>query len=201
MAVVPQERFTQALIMQSCSSFVKGDGSDKPLLIDTISDSAITSVFYQQDHGVAGDAAVLAQTVHFLVRLGLQVDGRRVGLQQRTQVVPDRVLHRGQLRTLGNDGCIEVAKRVAVFLHEPHRLPHKHIRVSPLPLGIIVGEQLADVRHRQSTKQRIRDAMQQDVPITMCHTSPCVWHADAPNDEGVSLLQAMQVEAMAHTEG
>jgi hypothetical protein len=49
----------------------------------------------------------------------------------------------GQLGLLRDDGGVQVAECVAGLLHQAHRLFQEDVAVGTLPLGVVVGEQLA----------------------------------------------------------
>lgn len=51
---------------------------------------------------------------------------------------------------LGDDGGVQVAERVAAFLHEPHRLPDEHVRVGALRTRIatpVKSDEKANVKN------------------------------------------------------
>lgn len=53
----------------------------------------------QQRNSVASYTPLLSNAVHLLVGFGFQVDNRVVRIQQRTQVLPDRLLQRREIRS------------------------------------------------------------------------------------------------------
>ena len=101
---------------------------------------------HEEHDGVARDAAIFAERVHLLVRLRLHVNHILGAPQKLRQVRLDRGLVRADLRSLRDDGAVDVANLVSSLAHQAARFGDEDVGRAPLPLGIVVGEQLTDVR-------------------------------------------------------
>eukprot|EP00955_Chlamydomonas_euryale_P062826 358486-Chlamydomonas_euryale.AAC.18 len=70
----------------------RADGAKCVLWCEAVLRGRHDVVVHQHDDGVACDGALLADAVHLFVRLRLDVDDVRVGIEQPTQVVLDVAL-------------------------------------------------------------------------------------------------------------
>ena len=83
-----------------------------------------------------------------------------------------------------------------------HRFLHKHVARLPLPLGVVVREQLPDVGPAQRPQDRVRDGVQQRVAVRVRDAAAVVRDLDPAQDQlVVALLEAVEVKAVADSEG
>ena len=118
---------------------------------------------------MAAQTTKLADTVHPLVRSGLDVDPSRGGLEQLDDIVLHPRLEVGHLGPLQNQRHVNVADLISVVGHHLVRMLHKFGRIAALPSRIGVLEHLTDIRQRQRTKDAIDDGMIYHISIGMCH--------------------------------
>ena len=162
------------------------------------------SLPHQQHHRVHRHAPPLPQRVHLFMRLGFHVDDARVHpAQQGRQIGPDGILVRRQLGALQDDSHVDVAQPVPIGGHEADGFAQEDVRGGPLPLGVGVREELADVRAGEGAQDGVGDRVEEGVPVRVGDAPAVVRDGDAAQDEFQvgPLLQAVQVKAVADPEG
>ena len=142
------------------------------------------------------------------MRLRLDVHQPLVALQQLGEVLLDGLLVRGDLGPLRDDGAVDVAHLVPGVPHQTHRLLDEHVARAPLPLWVVVGEALPDVRQPERAGDGVEDAVEEHVAVGVRDAPAIVLELDPaePELEIGNLgeeLHAMEVEAVAdpHRDG
>lgn len=72
---------------------------------------------------------------------------------------------RADLGPLRDDGAVDVSNFISGFAHEAARLRDEDVGRAPLPLGVVVGEELADVRHAERAGDGVHHAVQQYISV------------------------------------
>ena len=155
----------------------------------------------QQRDGVAGDGAVLAETVDVFVGLTLEVDLVVLAVEQGGEVLADVVLVGAELGPLEDDGNVEVAEGVPGFAHEPVGLGDEEVGGGVLPAGVVVGEELADVGLGESAEDGVGGGVVDDIAVAVPGWAAVVVEFDAADDEGAAGFEAVEVEAVADPVG
>ena len=105
------------------------------------------------------------------------------------------------LRRLSCDDAIDVDDLVALFAHlGRHRRQQLH-GIGPLPFGIGVGEELADVAAADGAEQRIRHGMRQHIGVGVAEQPQGVREINPADDELAALDQLMHVVALPYAQG
>mmetsp|Transcript_864 Transcript_864/g.2818 ORF Transcript_864/g.2818 Transcript_864/m.2818 type:complete len:209 (+) Transcript_864:296-922(+) len=113
---------------------------------------------------------------------------------------------RRDLRPLRDDRAVHVSDLVPGLAHQPARLGHEHVRRAPLPLRVVIREQLPDVRHPERAGDGVHDAVQQNVAVAVRDAPAVVLELDPtqPQLEAGHLreqLHPMQIEAVPDPHG
>ena len=117
------------------------------------------------------------------------------------QVLAHLLAMRRHLRRLSCDDAIDVDDLVALFAHlGRHRRQQLH-GIGPLPFGIGVGEELADVAAADGAEQRIRHGMRQHIGVGVAEQPQGVRDIDPADDELAALDQLMHVVALPYAQG
>jgi len=153
------------------------------------------------------DCPSLADGVDLLVGLALQIDLRPLALEQAGDVGDHFALARAQRGALADDGDVDVADPPARLSNQIPGRGEEARRVGSLPLRIVVGELLADVRQTDGPEERIGDRVEDGVAVAVPHRSGGMVETDAAENERPTRscrrprFEAMEVVAMTHAKG
>ena len=146
---------------------------------------------------VAGDGFATANSVYAFVGLGFEVDffGRNA------ERLREGFAHFGkvwaELGSLENHNDIDVLDSQSVLIEELARVLQKEQAVGALPLGIGVGEMLADVAESRGAKESVAEGVGDHITIRMANRPLVEGHVYAADDELATIGKAVKVVADA----
>jgi len=107
---------------------------------------------------------------------GFDIDRVCVNAKYTRQIVPHVLDVWSELRTLRDNGCVDVVDAVSVFFQQRADMCGEDETVGTAVLGICVRKMFSDVTECCRTEQRIHDCMGQNVRIGMTEQSALVWN-------------------------
>ena len=155
----------------------------------------------QQGHGRGGDALLTTLETQVLGGGCLHANVVDRDAHGGCQVLAHLLAMWRHLRRLSCDDAIDVDDLVALFAHlGRHRRQQLH-GIGPLPFGIGVGEELADVAAADGAEQRIRHGMRQHIGVGVAEQPQGVRDIHPADDELAALDQLMHVVALPYAQG
>ena len=108
---------------------------------------------------------------------------------------------RRHLRRLSCDDAIDVDDLVALFAHLVRYSRQQLHGIGPLPFGIGVGEELADIATADGSEQRIGHGMREHIGVGVTEQAQGMRDIHPADDELAALDQLMHVVALPYAQG
>lgn len=137
------------------------------------------------------NGAALAGGIDALVRLSLHVDPIDGDSKAVREPRPHRELVRADLGALQNDGRVEIDHRPPLRVRTPYGLLKEHGGVLRLVAGIGVREELPDVRESERTQNRVRDGVEEGVPVGVGDRASIVGEPDPAQHKGLARAEGV----------
>jgi hypothetical protein len=151
----------------------------------------------EQHDGVRRHRLTAPYGVTAFVGPGLDVDA---AAEDRVKEAPHRRFKRLERRSLGKDGNIRVHQGVSRSRYIRVNLLQKNPAGGVFPLGIGIGEVLADIAPPHRSQQRIDQGMNRDIPVAVSDGAQVIGDLHAREHEFAAGLETVKIVAVADTE-
>ncbi len=122
---------------------------------------------FERRNGLRGNGLASPHGAHAFVRLGLQVDARRLDAQRAGQRLPHRGKMRAEFWPLRDDDGVQVRDAQLSFGKKRAHVLEKKKAVGILPFWIGVGKMRGVVAESRGAQQRVADGVRKSIAIGM----------------------------------